>query len=95
MALVLCYVFKSFGGLNYADKAEVVFEQTNNNRLVLYLLVLAVIVVVALISMKGIEKLCKVLLPMLFIILIILVVRVCMIPGIAVGIEYYIKLDWA
>ena len=99
MALVLCYVFKSFGGLGYADKAEVVFEQTNDNRLVLYLLVLAVIVVVALISMKGIEKgiekLCKILLPALFIILIILVVRVCMIPGIAEGIEYYIKPDWA
>lgn len=99
MALVLCYVFKSFGGMDYADKAEVVFEQTNDNRLVIYLLVIAVIIVVGLISLrgieKGIEKMCKILLPMLFIILIVLVVRVCMIPGIAEGIEYYIKPDWS
>ncbi len=34
-------------------------------------------------------------LPGLFIILVVLAVRVCFIPGIAEGIEYYIKPDWS
>lgn len=98
MALVICYIFKSFKGMGYADNAEVVYETTNDNRVMIYLIVLAVLAVAALIvirGIKGIEKVCKVLLPLLFVILIVLIVRVCMIPGIAEGIEFYIRPDWS
>lgn len=98
MALVICYIFKSFKGLDYAQNAEAVYEATNGNRLMIYLVVLVVLVIAALIVIRGIsgiEKVCKVLLPLLFIILVVLIVRVCMIPGIAEGIEFYIKPDWS
>ncbi len=99
MAIVICYIFKSFGGIDYAANAEAVYETTNDNRLVIYLIVIAVLAVVALIGARGIqngiEKVCKILLPLLFIILVVLIVRVCMIPGIATGIEFYLKPDWA
>ncbi|MGN0658562.1 MAG: sodium-dependent transporter [Emergencia sp.] len=99
MAIVICYIFKSLGGIDYASNAEAVYESTNDSRLVIYLIVIAVLALVAYIGSRGIangiEKVCKVLLPLLFIILIVLIVRVCMIPGIAEGIEFYIKPDWS
>ncbi len=42
MAIVICYIFKSFGGIDYASNAEAVYETTNDNRLVIYLIVVAV-----------------------------------------------------
>lgn len=101
MALVVAYIFKTFKGLDYATtgQAEVMFTEMNGNRPLMYGILLCLLAVVALIGARGvangIEKLCKVLLPALAVILIILVVRVCMIPGIAAGIEFYIKPDWA
>ncbi|MGI6211908.1 MAG: sodium-dependent transporter [Anaerovoracaceae bacterium] len=99
MALVVLYMVKSFGGLKYADHAEKVYEATNDNRIAIYLVVLCLIAVAVFICARGvangIEKICKILLPLLFIVLIILVIRVCMIPGIAKGIEYYIHPDWS
>lgn len=99
MAIVVCYIFKCFGGLDFAENAEVVFEQTNDSRFTIYAIILVLLLIVALITSRGIangiEKCCKVLLPALFIILLVLVVRVCMIPGIAEGIEYYIRPDWS
>ncbi|QAT43279.1 sodium-dependent transporter [Aminipila luticellarii] len=99
MALVILYFFKSFKGLDYAANAEAVFETTNDSRIVIYLLVLAVLLLAAVVGVRGIqngiEKVCKWMIPSLFVILVILVVRVCMIPGIAEGIEYYVKPDWA
>lgn len=98
MALVVSYIFKSFKGLDYAANAEAVYEQTNDNRVMIYLLVAVLLLIVAFIGARGIangiEKVCKVLLPALFVSLIVLIVRVCMIPGIAEGIEYYIHPDW-
>ena len=102
MALVIAYIFKSFKGMDYASStanAETVYEATNDNRIVIYLLVLVVLAIAVLILIRGIqngiEKVCKVLLPLLFIFLIILVVRVFMIPGIEEGIEFYVKPDWS
>lgn len=99
MAIVLCYIVKTFGGIDYASDAAAVYEATNDNRLVIYMLVIAVLFVAILIGIRGIqngiEKVCKILLPLLFIILIVLVVRVFMIPGIMEGIEFYIKPDWS
>lgn len=101
MALVVAYIFKTFKGLDYASSgnAEQVFTTTNGNRPLMYGILVCLLLLVAFIGAKGIangiEKLCKVLLPALAIILIVLVVRVCMIPGIAAGIEFYIKPDWS
>lgn len=99
MALVVLYIFKSFKGMDYAENAEVVYEQTNDSRFAIYVIVLLCLVAAAVICLRGIangiEKVCKILLPLLFIILVVLIVRVCMIPGIAEGIEFYIKPDWS
>lgn len=98
MAIVILYIFKCFGGLSFAEHADVVFQQTNDSRFLIYGIILVLLLIVAIIASKGaqgIEKCCKVLLPALFVILIVLVVRVCMIPGIAAGIEYYIRPDWS
>ena len=99
MAIILCYIFKSFGGIDYAQNAQAVYDATNDNRPVIYILVVAVILLVAFVSLrgiqKGIEKICKILLPLLFLILIAITIRICLIPGIAEGIEFYIRPDWA
>ena len=99
MAIILCYIFKSFGGIDYAQNAQAVYDATNDNRPVIYILVVAVILLVAFVSLrgiqKGIEKICKILLPLLFLILIAITIRICLIPGIAEGIEFYIRPDTA
>ena len=98
-AIVVVYFFKSFKGMSYASDAEGLFESINGNRLLIYAIVVVLLIGVGLISMRGIqggvEKICKIMLPGLFIILVVLAVRVCFIPGIAEGIEYYIKPDWS
>ncbi|MGN0658191.1 MAG: sodium-dependent transporter [Emergencia sp.] len=99
IALVVIYFFKSFKGMDYAADAEGLFESVNGNRPLVYGIIVLLLIGVGLISMKGvkngIEKICKIMLPGLFIILVILAVRVCFIPGIAEGIEFYIKPDWS
>jgi len=99
IAIVVIYFFKSFRGMSYASNAEALFDSVNGNRVLIYGIVIVLLVLVGLISMRGIqggiEKICKIMLPGLFIILIVLAVRVCFIPGIAEGIEYYIRPDWA
>jgi len=102
IAIVVVYFFKSFQGVSFATNsanAEALFDQVNENRVLIYVIIVALLILVGLISMRGIqggiEAICKVMLPGLFLILVVLAVRVCFIPGIAEGIEYYIKPDWA
>lgn len=99
ISIVVVYFFKSFKGMSYASDAEGLFESINGNRLLIYGIVVVLLIAVGLISMRGvkggIEKICKIMLPGLFIILVVLAVRVCFIPGIAEGIEYYINPDWS
>lgn len=99
MALTIIYFFRSLGGIGYAATAEETFEITNNSRMLLYVLTALIIIISAYVSAKGIqngiEKVSKVILPLLFLVLIFVVVYVCKIPGIAEGIEYYIKPDWS
>ena len=99
MALVMAYMIRTFRGLDYADQAEKVYEETNDSRLMIYIFVVLLLALGAVVCIRGIkngiEKICKVLLPVLFIVLVILAIRVCMIPGIAKGIEYYIHPDWS
>ena len=99
MALVVVYMIRTFGGLDYSDHAAKMYEETNDSRALIYGVVVVLLAVAAFICIRGIsngiEKICKVLLPVLFIVLIVLAIRVCMIPGIAKGIEYYIHPDWS
>lgn len=99
IAIVVVYFFKSFQGMSYAENSEQLYTDIEGNHLLNYGIVLVLLIGVGLIAMRGvkggIEKICKFMLPGLFIILIILAVRVCFIPGIAEGIEYYIKPDWS
>ena len=99
ISIVIVYFFKSFKGMSYASDAEALFESINGNRMLIFAIVIAQLIIVGLISLKGvssgIERICKIMLPGLFIILVVLAIRVCFIPGIAEGIEYYIKPDWS
>ena len=99
--LVIAYIIKTImgGGLSYADDSEAMWESMNGNRVLQYGLILVLLVVTALITVRGIkngiEKICKIMLPALGVILVVLVIGVCTIDGIAEGIEYYVKPDWA
>lgn len=44
---------------------------------------------------KGIERICKIMLPVLFIILLIISVRIITLPGVAKGIEFYVRPDFS
>lgn len=97
MALILAYVVYTFAGAPFLKDVEGFYNSLNGNRPLIYAGVLFVIVLTSIISLKGVEKgierICKILLPLLFIFLIILTVRVCQLPGIAQGIEFYVKPD--
>lgn len=99
MANVLEYIGYSFVGAPYMTDTEFYNNVVNPNRILTYVLVVAIIVLTAVISLrgikKGVEKICKVLLPLMLILLIVIAIRVCTLPGIAAGIEYYVKPDWS
>ncbi len=98
--LVIVYIIKTATeGIGYASDSEAVWENMNGNRMLQYGLILVILIFTALITVRGIkngiEKICKVMLPALGVILVVLVIGVCTIDGIAEGIEYYVKPDWA
>lgn len=99
MANVIEYMGYTFAGAPFMDDMNFYNEVVNPNRIVTFIIVAAIILLTAFISLKGInkgvEKICKVLLPLMFIFLVIIAVRVCTLPGIASGIEYYVKPDWS
>lgn len=98
--LVIAYIFKTATqGIGYAEDSEAIWESMNGNRWLQYGLILVLLAFTAVITARGIkngiEKICKIMLPALGIILVVLVIGVCTIDGIAEGIEYYVKPDWA
>ncbi|MCD8139551.1 MAG: sodium-dependent transporter [Planctomycetaceae bacterium] len=99
MAIILVYIFKTASGADYVSDVSGFYTAVNDNRPVIYLGVVAVIALTAFVNLfgvqKGIERVCKILLPLMFIFLVILVIRVCTIPGIAAGIEFYVKPEWS
>lgn len=100
MSLILIYIFKSFKGLStITNNSAKVYESTNDNKTLIYVFVVLILLIVALVVVRGIERgierFCKILLPILLIAIVIVAIRVCMIPGIGEGIDYYIKPDWA
>ena len=99
MANVLEYVGYSFAGAPFMTDTGFYNDIVNPNRILTYILVVAIIILTAVISLRGIkqgvEKICKVLLPLMLLLLIVIAIRVCTLPGIAAGIEYYVKPDWS
>ncbi len=99
MSNVLEYIGYSFAGAPFMKDTEFYNNVVNPNRVLTYILVVAIIVLTAVISLrgikKGVEKICKVLLPLMLLLLIVIAIRVCTLPGIAAGIEYYVKPDWS
>lgn len=98
MAIIIVYIFKTITGADFGN-VEVFYESVNNNRPLIYAGVVAVVIATATITVRGIqdgvEKVCKIMLPTMFVFLVILLARICFIPGIAEGIEFYVKPDWA
>ena len=100
LGLVIVYIGKTAtSGIGYADNSEAVWDSLNGNKTLQYGLILVILIFTALITVRGIkngiEKICKIMLPALGVILVVLVIGVCTIDGIAEGIEYYVKPDWA
>lgn len=100
LGLVIVYIGKTATeGIGYAENSEAVWDSLNGNKMLQYGLILVILVFTSLITVRGIkngiEKICKVMLPALGVILVVLVIGVCTIDGIAEGIEYYVKPDWA
>lgn len=100
LGLVIVYIGKTAtSGIGYAENSEAVWDSLNGNKMLQYGLILVILIFTALITVRGIkngiEKICKIMLPALGIILVVLVIGVCTIDGIAEGIEYYVKPDWA
>ena len=99
MAIILVYIFKTAAGADYVSDVSGFYTSVNDNRPLIYLGVVACIILTALINLRGvqrgIERVCKILLPLMFIFLVVLVVRVCTLPGIAAGIEFYVAPEWS
>ena len=99
MATVLMYIFYTFAGAPFLSDVSGFYDKINGNRPAIYICVVLIILATALISLRGIkngvEKACKILLPVMFVFLIVIVIRVFTLPGIAEGIEFYVKPDWS
>lgn len=93
---VLAYTIFSIPG-SYFQEPVAFFQEFQGNRIESFLWTIGALLITTVICYSGvkngIERFCKIALPALFIILIILAVRICMIPGISVGIDYYLKPD--
>lgn len=99
MAIILVYIFKTASGADYVSDVSGFYESVNDNRPLIYAGVVVCIIITGLVVIRGIqngiEKVCKILLPLMAIFLVILVIRVCTIPGIAEGIEFYVRPEWS
>lgn len=96
---VLGYLYYTIAGAPFLANPEEFYHGFNANKPLVYFLALAIIAVTAVICTggikKGIEKICKVLLPGLFVILVVMTIRIVTLPGIAEGIEFYVKPDFS
>lgn len=99
IATVVMYIFYTIAGAPFLSNAEGFYNQVSGNRIAIFLIVLAINLLTAFISMRGIkqgiEKVCKVMLPLMLVFALIVSVRVLTLPGISVGVEYYLKPDFA
>ena len=96
---VFVYLFYTVTGAPFLDDTEAFYKQVEANRPLAYgmaVLIMALGGIVCAGGIKGgIEKICKILLPALFVILCVVVVRVCTLPGISAGIEFYVHPDFS
>lgn len=99
IATVICYIFYTVVGAPFVSDTVGFYNQVNDNRIVIFLLVLAINVGTALVSLrgvqKGIEKCCKIMLPLMTLFIVIVGIRVLTLPGISEGIKHYLMPDWS
>jgi NSS family neurotransmitter:Na+ symporter len=99
IGMVLGYLVYTIGGAPFLDNPQLFYENFNGNKPLCYFLALVIIALSAVVCMGGIkggiERICKILLPGLFIILVIMIIRVITLPGVANGIEFYVKPDFS
>ena len=99
MANVVQYIYYTVAGSPFLADPEGFYNVVANNKIVVFLVVAGLDILTGVICLGGIkggiEKACKILLPALFVILVVLVVRICTLPGIMEGIEFYVRPDFS
>ncbi len=99
MGYVLYYIVQTLAGAPFMVDPTGFFNAFSSNRVQATLWSLISLVFVTITNLggikKGIERACKVMLPVLFIILVIMAIRIMTLPGIAEGIEFYVKPDFS
>ena len=99
IAIIVTYIFATLAGAPFLSDVTGFYEQVNDNRILIFLLVLAINLLTAFISSrgikKGVEKVCKFMLPLMLIFALIVSIRVLTLEGISVGIEYYLRPDFS
>jgi len=94
---VIAYTYFSIQGVYFEQPVEF-FQNFEANRVGSFLWTMLGLGITTLICLggikKGIEKACKYMLPMMFFILLVIAIRIAMIPGIAVGIDFYLRPDF-
>lgn len=97
MATAFMYIVYTVMGAPFMEDVVGFYDQVNNNRVMIYVVVVAIIVLTSVISLRGIqagvEKCCKILLPLMFIFLVIVTIRVFTLPGISEGLDFYLAPD--
>ncbi len=95
---VVAYAFYSIPGTFYADPVAFFTENIESNKTVSMFWTFVALGITTIISMfgikRGIERFCKIALPLLYIILVVLAVRICMLPGVEEGLEFFIRPDF-
>ena len=96
---VLYYIFQTISGGAYLADPATFFSAFEANKMTTLFWAFIALIATTLICLggikKGIERICKIMLPVLFIILIVISIRVISLPGIAEGIEFYVRPDFS
>lgn len=96
---VLYYIFQTITGGAFLAEPGAFFDAFVANKMATLFWAMIALIVTTLTCLggikKGIERICKVMLPVLFIILLIISVRIITLPGVAKGIEFYVRPDFS
>lgn len=96
---VLVYMFYTMAGAPFLADPTAFYNQINGNKPLTYIMAVVVMALTGIVCAGGIkggiERICKILLPTLFVILVVMVIRVVTLPGVAAGIEFYVKPDFS
>lgn len=99
LAMVVMYIFYAAAGAPFLADLTGFYEQVNDQRVVIFLIVVGIKLVTAFISTKGIQKgverVCKIMLPLMMLFTLIVSIRVLTLEGISVGVKYYLQPDFS